>query len=52
MSALELAAGLREQAVLVRHFKQPRTTHYLCITVGTESDTRRLIEAAEAVLNR
>ena len=52
MSELELAAGLREQAVLVRHFKQPRTTYYLRITVGTENDTRRLIEAAEAVMNR
>lgn len=46
----ELAAALREQAVLVRHFQQPRTTPYLRITVGTEHDTQRLIAAAEAAL--
>jgi histidinol-phosphate aminotransferase len=42
---LELAAGLRERSVLVRHFKQPRTAPYLRITVGTSDDTERLIAA-------
>jgi histidinol-phosphate aminotransferase len=47
---LELAAALRERAVLVRHFNRPRTAPYLRITVGTEDDTRRLIAAAMDVL--
>ncbi len=47
----ELAAGLRERAILVRHFDKPRTTEYLRITVGTEDDTQRLIAAAADILN-
>jgi len=46
----ELAAALRERAVLVRHFNKPRTAPYLRITVGTEEDTHRLIEAATEIL--
>ncbi|SEP50093.1 histidinol-phosphate aminotransferase [Rhodospirillales bacterium URHD0017] len=42
----ELAAALRERAVLVRHFSKPRTAPWLRITVGTEDDIRRLIAAA------
>jgi histidinol-phosphate aminotransferase len=45
-----LAAGLRERAVLVRHFAKPRIADYVRITVGTEADTRRLIAAAAEVL--
>jgi len=47
---LELAAALRDRAVLVRHFSAPRTAPYLRITVGTEDDTRRLIAALADVL--
>ena len=36
----EFAAALREHAVLVRHFNNPRTAPYLRITVGTEDDVR------------
>ena len=46
----ELAAALRERAVLVRHFNKPRTAPYLRITVGTEDDTSRLIAAAADIL--
>jgi histidinol-phosphate aminotransferase len=46
----ELAAALRERAVLVRHFNKPRTAPYLRITVGTADDTRRLIAAATEIL--
>ena len=46
----ELAAALRERAVLVRHFNKPRTAPWLRITVGTEDDTRRLIAAAADIL--
>lgn len=46
----ELAAALRDRAVLVRHFNRPRTAPYLRITVGSEGDTRRLIAAATDIL--
>jgi histidinol-phosphate aminotransferase len=48
----ELAAALRERAVLVRHFNKPRTADYLRITVGTEDDTRRLVAAVAHILRR
>ena len=47
-----LAAGLRERAVLVRHFDKPRTADWLRITVGTEDDTRRLIAAVADIVER
>jgi histidinol-phosphate aminotransferase len=49
-SGAELAAALRERAVLVRHFNKPRTAPWLRITVGTADDTRRLIAAAVDIL--
>ena len=51
-SGSELAAALRERAVLVRHFNKPRTADYLRITVGTENDTRRLVAAAADILRK
>ena len=48
----ELAAALREHAVLVRHFNKSRIAPYLRITVGTEDDTRRLIAAAVNILEQ
>jgi histidinol-phosphate aminotransferase len=48
----ELAAALRQHAVLVRHFNKPRTAPYLRITVGTADDIRRLIAAATEILGR
>jgi histidinol-phosphate aminotransferase len=46
----ELAAALRERAVLVRHFNKPRTAPWLRITVGTDDDTRRLVAALTEIL--
>jgi histidinol-phosphate aminotransferase len=46
----DLAAALRERAVLVRHFSAPRSAPYLRITVGTEDDTGRLIVALGDIL--
>ena len=49
-SGAEIAAALRERAVLVRHFSAARIAAYLRITVGTEDDTRRLISALVEIL--
>jgi len=47
-----LAAALRERNIIVRHFKQPRIDQFLRITVGTEAQCGRLIEALKAILAR
>lgn len=44
-SAAELAARLREQAIFVRHFSQPRIQEYLRITVGRVTQNAELIHA-------
>ena len=41
----DLAAALRARAVIVRHFNKPRTADYLRITLGTPSQTERLLQA-------
>jgi histidinol-phosphate aminotransferase len=45
-----LSAELRDRAVLVRHFSAPRIADHLRITVGTEPEIRRLIEALAGIL--
>jgi histidinol-phosphate aminotransferase len=45
-----LAASLRERAVLVRHFRQPRIAQYLRITVGTRDHCSALVDALDAIL--
>jgi len=41
----ELAAALREQGVIVRHFRQPRIAQFLRITVGAPAQNQALIAA-------
>ncbi|MEC4874322.1 histidinol-phosphate transaminase [Pseudomonas sp. NC26] len=43
--AAELAARLREQGVIVRHFKQQRIAQFLRITIGTPDMNKALIDA-------
>ena len=43
--AAAIAAALREQGVIVRHFKQPRVEQFLRITIGTPEQNRALLEA-------
>jgi len=45
-----LAGALREQGVLIRHFRHPRIHQYLRITVGTTEATGRLMQALKTVL--
>ena len=46
----ELAAALREKAVLVRHFAKPRISQYLRITVGTQRENARLLQALAEIM--
>ncbi|MDZ5603413.1 histidinol-phosphate transaminase [Pseudomonas sp. RP23018S] len=43
--ASELAARLREQGVIVRHFKQARIAQFLRITIGTPEMNQALLDA-------
>lgn len=45
-----LAAALRQQAVIVRHFSAPRISDYLRITVGTDEQIDRLLSALAEIL--
>ncbi|WP_018903300.1 histidinol-phosphate transaminase [Variovorax paradoxus] len=49
--AAELAALLRERAVLVRHFRQPRIAQYLRISIGTREQCGALVQALESILS-
>lgn len=46
----ELSAALRQQAILVRHFQQPRIAQFLRITVGTDEQCERLVEALKGIV--
>lgn len=46
--AAQLAARLREQGVIVRHFKQERIAQFLRITIGTPEMNQALLDALEA----
>lgn len=49
--AMELAARLRERAIIVRHFKQPeRIAQYLRISIGTPAECAALVEALRDIL--
>lgn len=45
-----LAAALREQAVIVRHFSAARISDYLRITVGTDEQIDRLLSALSRIV--
>ena len=50
--AAQLAAALREQGVIVRHFKLPRIDQFLRITIGTPEQNQALLDALNNALAR
>ncbi len=48
--AAGLASALRERAVLVRHFRQPRIAQYLRISIGTREQCGALVSALTEIL--
>jgi histidinol-phosphate aminotransferase len=49
--AAELAAALREQRILVRHFRKPeRISAFLRISIGTEAQCEALVSALRGIL--
>jgi histidinol-phosphate aminotransferase len=50
--ATNLAAALREQAIIVRHLRHPRIADFLRITVGTDAECDRLVTTLRTILGR
>ncbi|MFZ5571551.1 MAG: histidinol-phosphate transaminase [Thermodesulfobacteriota bacterium] len=48
--AAEISRRLREKSIIVRHFRQPRIEQFLRITIGTDGECDRLVEALETIL--
>jgi len=48
--AAKLAVGLREQSVIVRHFKLARIDQFLRITIGSEAQNQALLDALGKIL--
>ena len=48
--AEELALSLRQNGIIVRHFKQSRIEHFLRITIGTEKQNERLVRVLTSQL--
>ena len=49
--AAELAAALRERAIIVRHLKTPRTAQHLRITIGNDNQCATLVDALRDILS-
>lgn len=49
-SAVDIAAELRQQKIIVRHFKLPRIDNYLRITVGTQAECESLVSALKGIV--
>ncbi|TJZ74776.1 histidinol-phosphate transaminase [Chitiniphilus eburneus] len=46
----ELAAALRQRAILVRHFKAPRIEQFLRISIGNDAECEALVKALSEIL--
>lgn len=46
----QIAAALRERAILVRHFKQARIDQFLRISIGTDDECEKLVAALKAII--
>jgi histidinol-phosphate aminotransferase len=42
---------MHDQHILVRHFALPKIDQYLRITVGTENEIRRLLDALTGIIS-
>ena len=49
-AAEELALSLRQNGIIVRHFKQSRIQQFLRITIGTEKQNERLVNTLTTLL--
>lgn len=52
LQADALRKQLREQSIIVRHFRLPRIEQYLRITVGTDAECESLVEALADIIGK
>lgn len=50
LGGADFAKALRDRAILVRHFAKPRIADFLRISIGTEEECDRLIEAIDEII--
>jgi len=50
--AADLAARLKRRNILVRHFAKPRIDNFLRISIGTDAECDRLVEALRKILDQ
>ncbi|OZI30221.1 histidinol-phosphate transaminase [Bordetella genomosp. 10] len=48
--AVQLAAALRQEGIIVRHFRHPRIDQFLRISVGTDAECHSLVQALKGIL--
>jgi len=49
--AEDLAKALRDNSIIVRHFKAPRIENFLRITIGTEEECTQLIQSLDSIIS-
>ncbi len=49
-NAATLSQQLRQQGIIVRYFNQPRIDQFLRITIGTDAQNQRLVDALTALI--
>jgi histidinol-phosphate aminotransferase len=49
--AADLAADLRQQGIIVRHFKQDRISQFLRITIGTTEENQQLLAVMDTLVD-
>ena len=52
MPAKDIAARLRKENIIVRHFDKPRISEYIRITVGSEQECQQLMDCLHGILKR
>ena len=50
VDAAQLAAGLRQQKVIVRHFKLPRIDQHLRISIGSDAEMDEFLQRTAEIL--
>ncbi|HEY4714625.1 MAG TPA: aminotransferase class I/II-fold pyridoxal phosphate-dependent enzyme, partial [Aquirhabdus sp.] len=50
LTCFDLAKGLREDGIIVRHFAKPRISEFLRITIGTAEQNQALVKRLKVML--
>jgi histidinol-phosphate aminotransferase len=50
VDAVEIAAGLRKEGIIVRHFTKPRINQFLRISIGTAGENQHLLSVLDTLV--